>query len=134
LPLDAQISTHPSLPTRSYALTKPQFPVSIETFDKQKMKKIKSVSIIGLANFTAITTVLVYLTFLILTLVFGGLMGGLMGGGVEEMGALAGGGLVMGFIMVVVSAPVSWIFGLIYGVFLNLALRIIGGLSLEIEG
>ncbi len=98
------------------------------------MKKIKSVSIIGLANFTAITTVLVYLTFLILTLVFGGLMGGLMGGGVEEMGALAGGGLVMGFIMVVVSAPASWIIGLIYGVFLNLALRIIGGLSLEIEG
>ena len=98
------------------------------------MKKIKSVSIIGLANFTAITTVLVYLTFLILTLVFGGLMGGLMGGGVEEMGYIAGGGLVMGFIMVVVSAPVSWIFGLIYGVFLNLALRIIGGLSLEIEG
>ncbi len=98
------------------------------------MKKIKSVSIIGLANFTAITTVLVYLTFLILTLVFGGLMGGLMGGGVEEMGYIAGGGLVMGFIMVVVSAPASWIIGLIYGVFLNLALRIIGGLSLEIEG
>ena len=98
------------------------------------MKKIKSVSIIGLANFTAITTVLVYLTFLILTLVLGGLMGGLMGGGVEEMGYIAGGGLVMGFIMVVVSAPASWIIGLIYGVFLNLALRIIGGLSLEIEG
>ena len=98
------------------------------------MKKIKSVSIIGLANFTAITTVLVYLTVLILTLVFGGLMGGLMGGGVEEMGYIAGGGLVMGFIMVVVSAPASWIIGLIYGVFLNLALRIIGGLSLEIEG
>ena len=83
------------------------------------MKKIKRVNIVSLANFTAITTVLVYLTFLILTLVFGGLMGGLMGGGVEEMGYIAGGGLVMGFIMVVVSAPVSWIFGLIYGVFLE---------------
>ncbi len=52
----------------------------------------------------------------------------------QEMGVMAGGGVVMGFIMVVVSAPVSWIFGLIYGVFLNLALQIIGGLSVEIEG
>ena len=44
------------------------------------MKKIKRVNIVSLANFTAITTVLVYLTFLILTLVFGGLLGGLMVG------------------------------------------------------
>ncbi len=67
------------------------------------MKKIKRVNIVSLANFTAITTVLVYLTFLILTLVFGGLIGGLMGGGMQEMGVMAGGGVVMGFIMVEVN-------------------------------
>ena len=49
------------------------------------------------------------------------------------MGA-AGGGLVAGLIGVVIAAPISWIVGLIYGFFINLTLKIIGGLSIEIEG
>ena len=101
--------------------------------EKQKMKKIKSVNIMSLANFTAITTGLVYLTFTILMVVFGGLLGGMMGGG-ADMGAAAGGGLVAGLIGTVVALPVSWIVGLIYGLFINLALKATGGLSLEIEG
>tara|TARA_B100001971_G_scaffold198832_1_gene208860 strand:- start:1229 stop:1525 length:297 start_codon:yes stop_codon:yes gene_type:complete len=98
------------------------------------MKKLRSVNIISLANFTAITTVLAYLTFTIIMLVFGGLLGGIMGGGGAEMGAAAGGGVVAGLIGTVVAAPVSWIIGIIYGLFMNLALKVIGGLSLEIEG
>ena len=101
--------------------------------EKQKMKKITNVNIVSLANFTAITTVLVYLTFTILMVVFGGLLGGMMGGG-ADMGAAAGGGLVAGLIGTVVALPVSWIFGIIYGLFINLALKIIGGLSVGIEG
>ncbi len=99
--------------------------------EKQKMKKITNVNIVSLANFTAITTVLVYLTFTIVMVVFGGLLGGMMGGGGAD---IAGGGLVAGLIGTVVAAPVSWIFGIIYGLFINLALKVIGGLSLEIEG
>ena len=101
--------------------------------EKQKMKKIKSVNIISLANFTAITTVLVYLTFTILMVVFGGLLGGMMGDG-AVMGAAAGTGFVAGLIGTVVALPLSWIGGLIYGLFINLALKATGGLSLEIEG
>ncbi|MCS5606418.1 MAG: hypothetical protein NZ936_12585 [Alphaproteobacteria bacterium] len=101
--------------------------------EKQKMKKIKSVNIISLANFMAITTVLAYLTFTILMVVFGGLLGGIMGGGGDAMGA-AGGGLVAGLIGVVIAAPISWIIGVIYGLFMNIALKAIGGLSIEIEG
>ena len=97
------------------------------------MKKIKSVNIISLANFTAITTVLVYLTFTILMVVFGGLLGGMMGDG-AVMGAAAGTGFVAGLIGTVVALPLSWIGGLIYGLFINLALKATGGLSLEIEG
>ena len=99
--------------------------------EKQKMKKITNVNIVSLANFAAITTVLVYLTFTIVMVVFGGLLGGMMGGGGAD---IAGGGLVAGLIGTVVAAPVSWIIGIIYGLFMNLALKVIGGLSLEIEG
>ena len=99
--------------------------------EKQKMKKIKSVNIISLANFTAGTTVLVVLTMTILSLIFGGLLGGMMGGGAAD---LAGGGVVVGLITTVIAAPISWITGLLYGLFINLTLKIIGGLSLEIEG
>jgi len=53
---------------------------------------------------------------------------------VEEIAASAGAGGLTLILMMVFYAPASWILGLIYGVFLNLALRIIGGLSLEIEG
>ena len=101
--------------------------------EKQKMKKIKSVNIISLANFTAGTTVLGVLTATIFSLIFGGLLGGMMGGG-ADMGAAAGGGLVAGLITTVIALPVSWIIGLIYGFFINLTLKIIGGLSIEIEG
>ena len=95
------------------------------------MKKIKSVNIISLANFTAGTTVLGVLTATIFSLIFGGLLGGMMGGGGADM---AGGGLVAGLIGTVVALPVSWIGGLIYGLFVNLALKATGGLSIEIEG
>jgi|TARA_B110000263_G_scaffold21386_1_gene16787 hypothetical protein len=95
------------------------------------MKKIKSVNIISLANFTAGTTVLGVLTATIFSLIFGGLLGGMMGGGGAD---LAGGGFVAGLITTVIAAPISWIIGLIYGFFINLTLKIIGGLSIEIEG
>ena len=91
-------------------------------------------NIISLANFTAITTVLAYLTFTIIMVVFGGLLAAFPSGASAEMGAAAGGGLVAGLIGTVVAAPVSWIIGIIYGLFMNLALKVIGGLSLEIEG
>ena len=84
----------------------------------------------SLANFTAITTVLVYLTFTILKVVFGGLLGGVMGGGAD----MAGGVLMAGLIGVVIALPVSWIAGIISGVITNLALKVIGGFSIEIEG
>ena len=54
-----------------------------------------------------------------------------MGGGAAD---LAGGGVVAGLITTVIAAPISWITGLLYGLFINLTLKIIGGLSLEIEG
>ena len=54
-----------------------------------------------------------------------------MGGGGAD---LAGGGVVAGLITTVIAAPISWIIGLIYGFFINLTLKIIGGLSIEIEG
>ena len=99
--------------------------------EKQKMKKIKSVNIINLANFTAGTTLLGVLTATIFSLIFGGLLGGMMGGGGAD---LAGGGVVAGLITTVIAAPISWTIGLIYGFFINLTLKIIGGLSIEIEG
>ena len=100
---------------------------------KKKMKKIRSVNIISLANFMAGTSLLVVLAATIFSFIFGGLLAG-MGGGGEAMGAVAGGGLVAGLITTVIALPVSWIIGLIYGLFINLTLKIIGGLSIEIEG
>ena len=95
------------------------------------MKKITSVNIISMANLTAIVTVIWMLIVTIITVLFGGLLGGMMGGGGADM---AGGGLMAGLITTVIAAPISWIVGLIYGFFINLTLKIIGGLSIEIEG
>ena len=39
-----------------------------------------------------------------------------------------------GLIGVVIALPVSWIAGIISGVITNLALKVIGGFSIEIEG
>ena len=99
--------------------------------EKQKMKKIRSVNIISLANLTAIISVIWMLIVTIVTVLFGGLLGGMMGGGGADM---AGGGLMAGVSGVVIALPVSWIAGIISGVITNLALKVIGGFSIEIEG
>jgi hypothetical protein len=61
--------------------------------------------------------------------------GAALGGG-EGSGMMAGGGLIGGLaIMVLVPLfylVLGFVFGLIYAVFINLALRLIGGLEIEI--
>ena len=97
----------------------------------KKMKKITSVNIISMSNLTAIVTVIWMLIVTILSVLFGGLLGGMMGGGGAEV---AGGGLVAGLISVVIALPVSWIAGIISALITNLALKVIGGFSIEMEG
>ena len=97
------------------------------------MKKITSVNIISMANLTAIIAVIWMVIVTIITVLFGGLLAS-MGGGAEAMGVMAGGWVMSGVIGVVIAAPVSWIAGIISGIITNLALKVIGGFSIEIEG
>ena len=57
-------------------------------------------------------------------------LGGVIGatsGSLEGAGVLAGGGFISGLIGIVIAGPLSWVAGLIYALFINIALKAIWG-------
>ena len=96
------------------------------------MTKIKSVNIFSFANLFAFCCILTMIIYAILMVVLGGVIGA-TSGSLEGAGVLAGGGFISGLIGIVIAGPLSWVAGLIYASFINIALKAIGGLSVEME-
>ncbi len=70
--------------------------------------------------------------YAIVMVVFGGVIGA-TSGSPEGAEVLVGGGFISGLIGIVIAGSLSWVAGLIYALFINIALKTIGRLSLEME-
>lgn len=101
------------------------------------MQRLHSVGVLSFAKFMAITSALVALIFSVIYGLIIIAMGAGAMGGADDAALVFGGGL-LGGLAVMVIGPIlylvlGFIFGLIYAVFLNLALKLIGGLEMDIS-
>lgn len=102
------------------------------------MHRLTRIHVLSLAKFMAVTTALVMLVvcviYAVVILAFGAAMAA--SGGKDAL-PMAGAGLV-GALAVVVLGPViygciTFVFGLLYGVAINFGLRLVGGVTFEME-
>ena len=95
--------------------------------------RIQKINPIGWANLIAMATAIFTFLFILLFMLFGSILGGLMGGGAEMVGGVMGGGGVMLLLGPILYGVVTWILTIIFALIMNLCLKWIGGLKIEVS-
>ena len=104
--------------------------------------KIQKINPISWANLAALATAIFMVILILLTLIFGGIGGIAMLEGAEGADAdmlleVIGGGAI-GVIIVVIFIPLilgalTWVYTVIFALIINLSLKLIGGLKIEVS-
>ena len=93
--------------------------------------KIHEINPIGWANVSAIVTTLLTFIMLLLVMLFGGILASLLEFAIP-VGDMTGGGATL-VIVPIIYGLVTWVFALIGSLIINLALKWIGGLEINVS-